>query len=350
MDLTEVDQLMERFLDGAGEATESTDDTVKVEECRMSPLQEPIPVRECVSARANFESRKCRDMEEGSPYHFLCGDFLQESQRVLVSVRLHAGRVPGPDRFLNLVGDGIDRFRRHDGPVTIEVDGRGEADDQLEREPRPLKQLQVVVARVDFFGGRRGGGGGSAQAPGQTLDVKHGPSTLFDCAAEDVEDGKHPERRGRIVVDEVERRSRPVSLLDEELADREEGIARVYRRAVGLCVTLSQQRNDQLLCALVTEYLSIDGAEAETHLNEKQVEKGIDLRVERDLVRELSDRALEVAITLREEVTARFGVDGAGRAGEVEPDAGGGGGPTEASRARQVGPGFGGSEAITGRH
>lgn len=51
MDLTEVDQLMERFLDGASEATESTDDTVKVEECRMSPLQEPIPVRECVSAR-----------------------------------------------------------------------------------------------------------------------------------------------------------------------------------------------------------------------------------------------------------------------------------------------------------
>jgi hypothetical protein len=27
---------MERFLDGAGEATESTDDTVKVEECRIA--------------------------------------------------------------------------------------------------------------------------------------------------------------------------------------------------------------------------------------------------------------------------------------------------------------------------
>ena len=108
-------------------------------------------------------------------------------------------------------------------------------------------------------------------------------------------------------------------------------------------------RYDKLLLYSPTEYRSLAG-ELGTDLNEKQVEKGIDLRVERDLVRELSDCALKVAITLREEVTARFGVDGAGRAGEVEPDAGGGGGPTEASRARQVGPGFGGSEAITGRH
>ena len=38
MDLTEVYQLMERFLDGAGEATETTDDTIKVEERRMPPL------------------------------------------------------------------------------------------------------------------------------------------------------------------------------------------------------------------------------------------------------------------------------------------------------------------------
>lgn len=39
MDLPEVYQLMERVLDGASEATESTDDAVKVEERRMSPLQ-----------------------------------------------------------------------------------------------------------------------------------------------------------------------------------------------------------------------------------------------------------------------------------------------------------------------
>lgn len=38
VDLTEVYQLMERFLDGAGEATETTDDTIKVQERRMPPL------------------------------------------------------------------------------------------------------------------------------------------------------------------------------------------------------------------------------------------------------------------------------------------------------------------------
>jgi hypothetical protein len=92
VDLTEVDQLMERFLDGAGEATESTDDTVKVEE-RSFPWfmaatvsTQPVERELCRAGLRHYWSDSI--IEETSNERCAEPTLLQDLAKVAVAARL----------------------------------------------------------------------------------------------------------------------------------------------------------------------------------------------------------------------------------------------------------------------